>query len=215
MSPPRRVSAISIGNNPQVADSHRTAQAPGGTSQPIRYPWAMLTLSLLRHAKSSWDNPCLEDFDRPLAKRGEEAAPRMGAYMKKHAIVPELILCSSAVRTRQTLDLVLPCLSGTPTVAHEDGLYLAAAKTLLARVRRIGPEISHAMLVGHDPGMHELAMDLAGSGDAEALAALARKFPTAGLAVIAFKASAWSKIGSGKGHLELFVTPKTLLARPS
>ena len=170
----------------------------------------MLTLSLLRHAKSSWDTPGLEDFERPLAERGEDAAPRMGAFMKKHAIAPQLILCSAAVRTRQTLDLVLPHLAGTPAVAYEDGLYLAAAKTLLARVRGIDAGITHAMLVGHDPGMHELAMDLAGSGDAEALAALARRFPTAGLAVIGFKASAWSKIGSRKGRLELFVTPKTL-----
>jgi phosphohistidine phosphatase len=170
----------------------------------------MLTLSLLRHAKSSWDTPGLDDFDRPLARRGEEAAPRMGAFMKKHKIAPELILCSTAVRTRQTLDLVLPHLAGTPAVAYEDGLYLAAAGTLLARVRKIDAGITHAMLVGHDPGLHELAMDLAATGDAEALAALARKFPTAGLAVIGFKASAWSKIGSGKGRLELFMTPKTL-----
>ena len=170
----------------------------------------MLTLSLLRHAKSSWDSPGLDDFDRPLARRGEEAAPRMGAYMKKHRIAPQLILCSTAARTRQTLDLVLPHLAGPPAVAYEDALYLAAAKALLARVRKIDPKVTHALLVGHDPGMHELAVDLAATGDAEALAALARKFPTAGLAVIGFKASAWSTIASRKGRLELFVTPKTL-----
>jgi phosphohistidine phosphatase len=170
----------------------------------------MLTLSLLRHAKSSWDAPGLDDFERPLARRGEDAAPRMGAYMKKHAIAPELILCSTAVRTRQTLDLVLPHLSGAPVVQYEDALYLAPARTLLARLRKIGAETTHAMLVGHDPGMHELAMDLAGSGEAEALAALAHKFPTAGLAVIGFKASSWSKIASGKGRLEQFLTPKTV-----
>ncbi len=170
----------------------------------------MLTLSLLRHAKSSWDNPGLDDFERPLARRGEAAAPRMGAFMKKHGIAPQLILCSSAVRTRQTLDLVLPHLAGTPAVQYEDALYLAAARTLLARVRKISPEVTHAMLVGHDPGMHELAMDLAATGDAEALAALARKFPTGGLAVIGFEASGWSRIAPGKGRLELFVTPKTL-----
>jgi phosphohistidine phosphatase len=170
----------------------------------------MLTLSLLRHAKSSWDTPGLDDFERPLAMRGEDAAPRMGDYMKKQKLAPELILCSAAVRTRQTLDLVLPHLAGPPAVQYEDALYLAAARTLLARLRKIGPETTHAMLVGHDPGMHELAMDLAGTGDAEALTALARKFPTAGLAVIVFEASQWSRIAPGKGRLELFITPKTL-----
>jgi phosphohistidine phosphatase len=170
----------------------------------------MLTLSLLRHAKSSWDNPGAKDFDRPLAKRGETAAPRMGAFMGKHGIAPELILCSPAVRARQTLDLVLPHLAGTPTVEYEEAFYLAAPTVLLGRVRKIGAKVHHVMIVGHDPGMQELAMGLSGTGDAETLAALAHKFPTAGLAVIRFKAREWSKIGPAKGHLELLMTPKAL-----
>jgi phosphohistidine phosphatase len=170
----------------------------------------MLTLSLLRHAKSSWDNPGAKDFDRPLAKRGETAAPRMGAFMASKGISPELILCSPAVRARQTLDLVLPLLTGTPTVEYEEAFYLAAPSVLLARLRKIGAKVHHVMIVGHDPGMQGLAMDLAGTGDAEALASLARKFPTAGLAVIRFKAREWAKIGPAKGHLELFMTPKAL-----
>ena len=170
----------------------------------------MLTLSLLRHAKSSWDNPGAKDFDRPLAKRGEHAAPRMGVFMASHGIAPELILCSPAVRTRQTLDLILPQLAGTPTVEYEEAFYLAAPSVLLSRVRKMGPKVHHVMIVGHDPGMQGLALDLAGAGDAEMLTALGRKFPTAGLAVIAFKSREWSKIGSGKGHLELSMTPKAL-----
>jgi phosphohistidine phosphatase len=170
----------------------------------------MLTLSLLRHAKSSWDNPGAKDFDRPLAKRGESAAPRMGAFMASHGVTPELILCSPAVRARQTLDLVLPLLTGTPTVEYEEAFYLAAPSALLARVRKIGAKVHHVMIVGHDPGMQGLAMDLAGTGDAETLASLAGKFPTAGLAVIRFKAREWGKIGPAKGHLELFMTPKAL-----
>ena len=169
----------------------------------------MLTLSLLRHAKSSWENPGAKDFDRPLAKRGEAAAPRMGAFMAKNRIAPELILCSPAVRARQTLDLVLPHL-GTPTVEYEEAFYLAAPKVLLARVRKVGAKIDHVMIVGHDPGMQGLATELAGTGDADALQALGRKFPTAGLAVITFKAAEWAKVAPGKGHLDLFMTPKTL-----
>lgn len=161
----------------------------------------MLTLSLLRHAKSNWDDPSLKDFDRPLAKRGENAAPRMGAYMAAEGLAPELILCSPAVRARQTLDLVLPRIAGGPTVVYEDGFYLAAPSVMLARVRRIE---------GHDPGMQGLALELAGTGEAELLQALAVKFPTGGLAVIRFKARDWSKVGPAKGRLERFVTPKML-----
>ena len=169
----------------------------------------MLTLSLLRHAKSSWDQP-LKDSERPLAKRGESTAPRMGAFMASHGVAPELILCSPAVRARQTLDLVLPHLAGAPTVAYEEAFYLAAPPVLLARLRKIAANVRHVMIVGHDPGMHGLALELSGAGNPETLQSLARKFPTAGLAVIRFKAREWSKIGPAKGRLELFMTPKAL-----
>ena len=170
----------------------------------------MLTLSLLRHAKSSWDDGSLKDFERPLAKRGESAAPRMGAFMAEQGLAPQLILCSPAVRARQTLDLVLPYLAGGPTVVYEDNFYLAAPSVLLARLRKIEGKVAHVMIVGHDPGMQGLAVELAGDGDAGMLQALAVKFPTAGLAVIRFKARSWAKVGRGRGRLELFTTPKTL-----
>jgi phosphohistidine phosphatase len=170
----------------------------------------MLTLSLLRHAKSSWEDASLEDFERPLAKRGESAAPRMGRFMAEQGLAPQLVLCSPAVRARQTLDLVLPHLSGGPTILYEDNLYLAAPTVLLKRLRKVAGEVRHVMIVGHDPGMHGLAVELAGAGDAEMLRALAAKFPTAGLAVIRFKARSWTKVGRGAGQLELFMTPKML-----
>lgn len=170
----------------------------------------MLTLSILRHAKSSWDDPSHKDFDRPLSERGEDAAPRMGAYMAAQGLAPELVLCSPAVRARQTLDLVLPHLAGDPTVVYEDNFYLAAPSVMLARVRKVEAKVRHVLIVGHDPGMQGLALELAGSGDAEALQSLGRKFPTGALAVIRFNARDWSKIRPAKGRLELFATPKTL-----
>jgi phosphohistidine phosphatase len=170
----------------------------------------MVTLSLLRHAKSSWDDPGLDDIDRPLAERGKKAAPRMGAYMAEHGIAPDLILSSPSVRTRQTLDLVLPKLASTPPVTLEDGLYLATALALLKRVRKLKPSVRHVMVVGHDPGLHDLAVELAGSGDPADLQALAAKFPTAGLAVIVFEASAWQGVEPGAGRLVLFMTPRRL-----
>src|SRR4029450_13070844 len=132
----------------------RRPSCPGsGGGHGIRYPWAMLTLSLLRHAKSSWDDASLEDFERPLAKRGESAAPRMGRFMAEQGLAPQLILCSPAVRARQTLDLVLPHLAGGPTVVYEDNFYLDAPSVLLARLRKVEGKVSHVMIVGHDPGM--------------------------------------------------------------
>jgi phosphohistidine phosphatase len=170
----------------------------------------MLTLLLMRHAKSSWDDPSLDDFDRPLAGRGEAAAPRMGAFMREQGLAPDLVLCSSAVRARQTLDLVLPHLPGKPAVVYEKGLYLAAPAALLARIRKIGAKVRQAMVVGHDPGMHMLALELAGAGEPERLQALARKFPTGALAMLRFKVQDWGDVGPGKGSLALFVSPKML-----
>jgi phosphohistidine phosphatase len=166
----------------------------------------MFTLSLLRHAKSNWDDPGLKDFDRPLARRGEAAAPRMGEFMAAQGIEPELILCSPA----QTLDLVLPYLTAGPTVVYEEAFYLAAASQLLARVRTVEANVRHVMIVGHDPGMHGLAVELAGSGAPKQMQALVAKFPTAGLAVLDFEVDGWPDIGPGLGRLRLFMTPKRL-----
>jgi phosphohistidine phosphatase len=170
----------------------------------------MLTLSLLRHAKSSWDDPALDDFDRPLSKRGETAAPRMGSYMQAQGLAPELVLCSPALRARHTLDLLLSHLRGGPVVVYEDSFYLAAPAVLLARIHKVDAKVGHVLVVGHDPGLQGLALELASNGKNEALRALGTKFPTAALAVIRFKADDWAKVEPGKGRLDLFVTPKSL-----
>src|SRR5262245_35321874 len=170
----------------------------------------MLTLLLLRHAKSSWDDTSLDDFERTLNKRGEAAAPRMGQFMAQHGLAPDLVLCSTALRARQTLDLVLPKLSERPQVIYEDSFYLVAPSVMLARLQAVDPKQRSVMIVGHDPGMQGLALDMAGDGDPKLLQALSAKFPTAGLAVIRFKSRLWSKVAAGAGRLELFATPKSL-----
>ena len=170
----------------------------------------MLTLCLLRHAKSSWEDASIQDFDRPLAPRGEEAAPRMAAYMAAEGIEPKLILCSPATRARQTLALVLPKLAGDPSVEFEDGLYLASSSSLLARIRKVRANIQDLMLVGHDPGMHGLAVELSGQGRPEDLRRLASKFPTAGLAVISFRMGQWSQVKPKAGRLDTFTSPRRL-----
>lgn len=175
----------------------------------------MLTLTLLRHAKSSWDEP-LDDHDRPLAKRGLKAAPEMGAALAAMGLRPDLVICSGAVRTRETLALVLDELGApAPDVVYDDSVYMASPQTLLKRLRAIAPGPDrgtprHVMLVGHNPGMEELALELVGSGAADDRARMAKKFPTAAAAVIAFNADAWASIKPGTGRLEHFLTPKRL-----
>jgi phosphohistidine phosphatase len=170
----------------------------------------MLSLMLLRHAKSSWDDPALDDFDRPLAARGREAAARMGAYMARQGLAPDLILSSTAVRARQTLNLVLPHLAGAPHKAFADGLYLATPAQLLSRLRKVEPAATAVMIVGHNPGMHRLAVSLSGNGEARSLKALAAKFPTAALAVLTFDVGDWSGVATRGGHLADFMVPKRL-----
>jgi phosphohistidine phosphatase len=171
----------------------------------------MLTLSLLRHAKSSWDDPELEDHERPLAKRGTKDAPRIGAFMAAEKLKPDYVLCSGAVRARATLTLVLAELPGRPPeITYDDEIYLAEPPRLLSRLAKVRASAHHVLMVGHNPGLHALALTMTGSGERKALAALAGKFPTGSLAVIEFEAGSWSDIKPGSGRLRLFATPRRL-----
>ena len=172
----------------------------------------MLLLTLLRHAKSAWDAPALTDFERPLAARGLEAAPRMGEHLARAASRPTLVIASTAVRAQETLRLVIERLPERPQVRSEQAAYLASPATLLALVRSAPAEVRHLMLVGHNPGLHELALELSGSGPPDALASLAAKLPTAGMVTIAFDATSWREIGPGRGRLVEFATPRQLAA---
>lgn len=173
-----------------------------------------LTLLLLRHAKSGWDDPTLDDIARPLAPRGIKAAPQMGATIAAVGLAPDLVLCSSAVRTRQTLALMLPeWPPPPPPIAFEETLYLAAASEIIDRVRAIPDGPRRVMVVGHNPGLHTAALTLAGTGRREDITALASKFPTSALAVLTFERSTWRDVRPTTGHLDRFVTPHRLPAR--
>lgn len=169
----------------------------------------MPLLSIFRHAKSSWSDPGLSDFDRPLAPRGEKAAPRMGAYMAQAGLVPDLVLCSTAARARQTLEGALPHWRVVPEIRYEESLYHAGPEQMLRQINRIPEDCAHAMLIGHNPGMHSLALGLVGAGAPELIDDMSFKFPTAALAVIAFDAR-WPDIGSGQGRLTHYMVPKRL-----
>jgi phosphohistidine phosphatase len=169
----------------------------------------MLQLAILRHAKSSWDHPGADDFDRPLNARGEAAAPVMGAKLASLGFSPDLILCSPARRTRQTFEHIKAKFTNPDWhVKFDDTMYLANASDLADIVRNRGGEARKLLLIGHNPGVHALATMLTGSGDASSLATMAEKFPTAALAVLSFDSAQWRDIKPGTGRLETFTTPK-------
>jgi phosphohistidine phosphatase len=167
----------------------------------------MKRLFLLRHAKSSWKDSSLPDHDRPLAGRGKRASKAMAAYMREHRIEPALVLCSSATRARQTLDRVAPGLGGSPDVRIESELYDASAAGLLSRLQRVDDAVSSVMLIGHNPSIERLALDLANGGPE--LAELGDKYPTGALATVDFD-GAWSTLEPDAARLVDFVKPRDL-----
>jgi phosphohistidine phosphatase len=167
----------------------------------------MLRLALLRHAKSSWDNPGLDDFDRPLNDRGRQAAPVMGQILASLKFVPDVILCSPSCRTRETLAGVAFG-SAAPAATFDDALYLAGASDIATRIRKVTPANARVLVIGHNPGMHTLAARLATSGDAGLIARVKDKFPTAALAIYSFPQATWGQWEPETGHLEAFITPK-------
>jgi phosphohistidine phosphatase len=173
----------------------------------------MKKLYLLRHGKSAWNDPSLADHDRPLAPRGARAATLIGRQLRKDGFRADCILCSTARRAVDTLDLVTAQLGHDASeipVHRERGLYLSGERALLERLRRLPDTVKTVMLVGHNPDLHHLARELAGGGAAEDLKSLAAKFPTAGLAVLKFPVETWSDIGPRAGTLTHFIVPKKL-----
>jgi phosphohistidine phosphatase len=164
-------------------------------------------LHLLRHAKSSWDDPSLDDHERPLAPRGRKAAAVVAAWMADNRVRPELVLCSTATRTRQTLARVLPAL-GDPGVVYDDGLYHVGADRLLERLHAVSDDVGEAMLVGHNPGLQELALVLAAPGPERDR--LAGKLPTGALVTFEADVDCWAELAPGGASVAVFVTPREL-----
>jgi phosphohistidine phosphatase len=162
-------------------------------------------LFLLRHAKSSWDDPRLDDHDRPLAPRGLRASAVMAEHLRQERIAPTLVLCSPARRTRETLERVMPL--DRAEVRIEDELYRASSKDLLQRLRELPHEVDSVMLIGHQPAIQQLALQLAAEGSE--LERLKAKFPTAALATLDFPGE-WSGLGRGSAELVAYVKPKQL-----
>ncbi len=168
----------------------------------------MKMLYLLRHAKSSWENPGLADRERPLAPRGRKAARAIGRHLACVDARPELVLCSPALRAIQTLERLLAGFAGgvAPAIEVRDALYPGCREALLKTVRALPVSAERVLLISHDPGLHALAVLLAAEGEPARLAALRAKFPTAALAVLTL--GDWVEAGAGTARLEEFVRPR-------
>lgn len=170
----------------------------------------MTTLFLLRHAKAGWAEPGMRDFDRPLDATGKADAEAMGAAMRACGYAPELVLCSSAKRCRDTLDgLLRHSAIDHRRVSHLDALYTEDAHGYLTIIHEYGQKAASMMIIGHNPMMEDLAMAISGDGEDQARGAMIGGFPTSGLAVIRFN-DGISEAAPGKGYLEAFFTPADL-----
>lgn len=168
----------------------------------------MKRLVILRHAKSSWDDASLADFDRPLNRRGERDAPRIGAWMAARGLRPDRIVSSPALRASRTARLVAETLGFPPEeIRFEPRIYDATPGTLLEVVRGLDDGRREILLVGHNPGLQELVNAL---GDT-----LLAAFPTCALAVLEFSTETWQAVAPGQGVILELITPKKLKSSPS
>ena len=187
----------------------------------------MFRLAIFRHAKSDWDTDAASDFDRPLARRGKKAAPAMGNYIRSNSSVPDLVYCSTALRTRQTFSLAFPNSELQPTVLYKDKLYLAEPNQILNMARSTDlksgsfdptsgtDQIKHIMFIGHNPGLQAFALGMIGEiskniriGNAKKR--MKQKLPTAAYVLIEFDTNNWSELEPGTGTLLDYMTPKLL-----
>ncbi len=166
----------------------------------------MRRLVIFRHAKAV-PHGAAPDFDRALAERGLSDAQETGRYLAQEQILPDLALVSSSLRTRQTWERAAPALGNVP-VRYEDAIYDASPATLMSIVRKAPQSVRTLVLVGHNPGMAQLARDLAGHGDRYAFARMRQKFPTSAIAVVDFAIDEWPEVAFGGGRLDRFVTPE-------
>lgn len=171
----------------------------------------MKTLTLLRHAKSSWDDTVPRDFDRPLNAKGHRAAKAMGAELKARGLTFDAVMASPAVRVKETLVDFSDGYGAAILPAFDSGLYLASVDTLLDEIQSVDDGASSLLIVGHNPGLEMLAMALSGTCAGNgALEELERKYPTATVAQISFQAECWADVKEGSGTLTLFLRPRDI-----
>jgi phosphohistidine phosphatase len=167
----------------------------------------MKSLYLLRHAKSSWKDPGLNDHDRPLSKRGRQAAKMMARYFRRSKITPDLIICSTARRAQQTLDPIIKDAKKSPKVILESEIYGGTQQGLWEQLWNIPQSAKSVLLIGHNPALHDLAVELAQAD--QLLPFAGEKFPTCAMARFRFD-GAWKALEPHGAVLTSFITPKTI-----
>lgn len=162
----------------------------------------MKTLYILRHAKSSWDTPEMQDHERPLNKRGRQTAPKMGKLMRKKKKLPDLVLCSTAERARQTAELVTQASSYKGRLEYLPDFYGAPADVYLKELAKLGEAVQSVMVIGHNPGLEELLQELTGKYE---------PLPTASLAEIRLPIQSWEELlDEAAGELVYVWRPKEI-----
>jgi phosphohistidine phosphatase len=172
----------------------------------------MRRLILFRHAKAERSQPGDPDRSRALVERGRKDAARMGAYMANHALTPDRVLVSPATRTQETWKAASAAFRPAPGAMTMDGLYDATQHTIFAVIKDVPASVHTLLVIGHNPGLHELARLLIASGDIEMREQLLEKLPTSGLVIIDFAVDDWDRLHPHSGRLERFVTPQSLEA---
>lgn len=169
----------------------------------------MSELYLLRHAKAVPQSGNVRDADRVLEERGRAGARAMAKYLKRQKIAPQLVLCSPTARTRETLALIVDAFEPKPQIEYDMGIYLAPADRLLERIREIPDDIERAMIIGHNPGLHELAQSLADTHVGPLADRLAANLATSGFVRFEIHIE-WSGLRRRGARLVALVTPKDL-----
>ena len=171
----------------------------------------MRRLLLLRHAKTERADPGQRDRDRKLTKRGRDDAAVIGAYMARHGLTPDLALVSPAKRAQETWALLAPAFAKAPRLFNEEHIYNATTEALFKIISET--RSAHSLVVvGHNPGLHDVAVALIASDDVDARERVAEKLPTSGLVVIDLAFDDWSRLHRHSGRLERFVTPRLIAA---
>jgi phosphohistidine phosphatase len=170
----------------------------------------MTILTVLRHAKSSWDKAGVDDFDRPLNDRGRKAARRVGHELKHRKIRFDHVIASPALRVRETLEELNDGYGKDLSVAFDEQLYGATVETLLNVVRTLPENIHAPLLVGHNPGLHEMLLALTRDDGAGLRRRIVAKLPTAAVAVVSLPAPRWEEVLTGSGEIRELIIPREL-----
>ena len=170
----------------------------------------MRRLILFRHAKAEPSEPGMEDRARVLTERGRKDAAKIGTYMASHALVPDRVILSPAARTQETWKYAATAFHPAPAAMSAERIYDATPHCILAVIKDTPASAHTLMVIGHNPGLHDLALMLVAAGDVDARELLREKLPTSGLVIIDFAFDDWDKLHPQSGRLERFVSPKSL-----